>query len=250
MIETLLALLAAHLVGDFPLQPDVLVRAKRNPAVLLLHVVLQTLLAAAALGNFTVWPLLAILAGTHLAMDTIKVWVLGDGLTAFVSDQVVHLLVIVALALAFPLALAQGQWAHLLVPEALRTYLLGLTLVAAVIAGLQVGAILVRKVTQPFSGELAGEIQGLKFGGAYIGVLERALILLLVLLGQPAGVGFMLTAKSILRFGDVKDSAQRKLTEYIIIGTFLSFGWGLAVALVTQGAVGYLLHTAPPVSLP
>jgi hypothetical protein len=226
MYETLLALLAAHLVGDFPLQPDWMARAKRNPAVLLLHVALQTLLAAAALGNWTAWPLLAILAGTHLGLDAVKAWLLGDELAGFACDQIAHFVVIVALALVFPLTLAQGSWAHLLAPDALRVYLLGLALLAALVASLQGGAILVRKVTSPFAGEMAGEIQGLKFGGAYIGVLERALILLLVLLGQPAGVGFMLTAKSILRFGDVKDSAQRKLTEYIIIGTFLSFGWG------------------------
>jgi hypothetical protein len=249
MSETMLALLAAHLVGDFPLQPDWMVRAKKHPAVLLLHVVAQTLLAAAFLGNYIAWPLLAILAGTHLVMDAIKVYFLGDQLPAFVVDQIVHLLVIGVLAVAFPLTLAQGWWAQL-APEQLRMYLLTLTLLATFIASLQVGAILVRKVTEPFANEVAEEIQGLKNGGSYIGVLERALILFMVLLGQPAGVGFMLTAKSILRFGDVKDSTGRKLTEYIIIGTFLSFGWGLAVAMMGAAATQYFLHTAPPSPVP
>jgi len=63
--------------------------------------------------------------------------------------------------------------------------------------------------------------------------------MLLVLINQPAGVGFLITAKSILRFGDVKESAQRKLTEYIIIGTFLSFGWGLLIAALTQMALAH-----------
>jgi hypothetical protein len=250
MSETLLALLTAHLVADFPLQPDWMVRAKKNPVVLLLHVVIQTLLAAAALGSYRAWLLLAILAGTHLAMDAIKVHLLGDDLAAFATDQIVHLLVIAVLAAVFPLSLAQGWWAQLLQPEQLRLYLLGLTLLAALIGTLQVGAILVRKVTAPFAAEVAEEIQGLKNGGSYIGVLERALILLLVLLGQPAGVGFMLTAKSILRFGDVKDSVGRKLTEYIIIGTFLSFGWGLAVSMVAAAAMHYFLQNPPPAPLP
>jgi hypothetical protein len=250
MSETLLALLTAHLVGDFPLQPGWMVGAKRNPAVLLLHIALQTVLAGAVLGNYLAWPLLAILAGTHLVMDAIKVHLLGDELAAFIADQLVHLLVIVVLAVAFPLTVAQGWWPQTLPPEVLRMYLLGLTVLAAVIGALQVGAILVRKVTAPFASEVGEDIQGLTNGGIYIGVLERALVLLLVLLGQPAGVGFLLTAKSILRFGDVKDSRGRKLTEYIIIGTFLSFGWGLAVALVAQAALHGFLQTVPPAAVP
>ena len=59
--------------------------------------------------------------------------------------------------------------------------------------------------------------------------------------GQPTGVGFLITAKSILRFGDVKESTQRKLTEYIIIGTFMSFGWGLAIAVLTQLGIQHWL---------
>jgi hypothetical protein len=54
------------------------------------------------------------------------------------------------------------------------------------------------------------------------------------LIDQPAGVGFLMTAKSILRFGDVRDSSQRKHTEYVIIGTFMSFGWGLLIAVLMQ----------------
>ncbi len=43
-----------------------------------------------------------------------------------------------------------------------------------------------------------------------------------------------MTAKSILRFGDVRDSSQRKHTEYVIIGTFMSFGWALLIAVLMQ----------------
>jgi len=39
----------------------------------------------------------------------------------------------------------------------------------------------------------------------------------------------------------VRDSSQRKLTEYIIIGTFMSFGWGLLIAVLTQLAVRHWL---------
>jgi uncharacterized membrane protein (DUF373 family) len=41
-----------------------------------------------------------------------------------------------------------------------------------------------------------------------------------------------LAAKSIFRFGDLKESKDVKLTEYILIGTLLSFGLGILCAMV------------------
>jgi hypothetical protein len=43
---------------------------------------------------------------------------------------------------------------------------------------------------------------------------------------------FLLAAKSIFRFGDLKESKDVKLTEYILIGTLLSFGSGILCAMV------------------
>jgi len=239
MYETLLALSVAHLVADFPLQPDWMIRRKRNPAVLILHGLIVTGTAALALGA---WPaeVLLILVGTHLVMDAIKVYVMKNSLTSFTVDQLVHLAVIVALAWAFPETFARGAWAALPAGAA-AAYLVGLCLLGGAIVSLMVGAIVIRKATEPFTHQLSGDISGLENGGTYIGALERALVMLLILVGQPAGVGFLITAKSILRFGDVRDSSQRKLTEYIIIGTFMSFGWGLAVAVLTQLAMRHWL---------
>ena len=50
--------------------------------------------------------------------------------------------------------------------------------------------------------------------------------------------GFLLAAKSILRFGEQKD---RMFSEYVLIGTFLSFGWAMLVALITQTAMTFWL---------
>jgi glucose uptake protein GlcU len=41
-----------------------------------------------------------------------------------------------------------------------------------------------------------------------------------------------LANKSIFRFGDLKRSKDVKLTEYILIGTLLSFGSGILCAMV------------------
>jgi hypothetical protein len=81
--------------------------------------------------------------------------------------------------------------------------------------------------------------RGLKKGGKIIGQLERAIIFLLVLAGRPEGVGFLIAAKSIFRFGEIKDFKQRQEAEYIIIGTFMSFGYGLLIAFITRYFVNF-----------
>ena len=85
------------------------------------------------------------------------------------------------------------------------------------------------------------DIKGLEKGGLYIGWLERSLVMLLLLINQSAGIGFLLAAKSILRFGEIKNTQQRKVAEYIIIGTFLSFGWALLISVLTRQAVQHWL---------
>jgi len=55
--------------------------------------------------------------------------------------------------------------------------------------------------------------------GRSIGVLERALTLTLVLLGQYAALGLIIAAKSLARFKALED---REFAEYFLIGTLAS----------------------------
>jgi len=43
-----------------------------------------------------------------------------------------------------------------------------------------------------------------------------------------------LAARSVFRFGEIKNIKQRLEAEYIIIGTFMSFGYGLFIAFLTR----------------
>lgn len=76
---------------------------------------------------------------------------------------------------------------------------------------------------------------GLVKGGLWIGCLERILIVSFVYLDQYQAIGFLIAAKSILRFGQVSAPDGRKMSEYVIIGTMLSLILGLSIG---QGAVG------------
>lgn len=67
-----------------------------------------------------------------------------------------------------------------------------------------------------------------------IGWTERTLIFLLIITSNLAAVGFILTAKSIFRYVDLKDSKDKKKTEYILIGTLLSFAFAVTIGLATK----------------
>ena len=64
---------------------------------------------------------------------------------------------------------------------------------------------------------------GLPHAGKWIGYLERILILTFILTGNLEGVGFLLAAKSVFRFGDLNKAKDIKITEYVMIGTLISF---------------------------
>lgn len=78
----------------------------------------------------------------------------------------------------------------------------------------------------------------LKSAGTLIGYLERALILTFVLQDQWEAIGFLLTAKSILRFSDIKGFGQRALSEYVLLGTLLSFSISIGVGLAVTRLSG------------
>jgi len=68
--------------------------------------------------------------------------------------------------------------------------------------------------------------------------LERLLIFTFVVTGHWEAIGFLIAAKSVFRFGDLKESKERKLTEYILIGTLLSFGIAMITGIIVVKLVG------------
>jgi len=239
MAATFAALLTAHLLGDFIFQTRWMIEHKRQVWVLALHVAAVTSASYVLLGTFH-WRILLVILLTHFAMDAIKVYYLSDSLAAFLADQLVHLTVLAGLAYCFPDAVNAGWWVAGLTPDLSKCYFAALSLISGLILCIPAGGILIGKLIHPFTCEIGGDgIQGLAQGGKYIGWLERILVMLLLLINQPNGIGFLLAAKSVLRFGEIKDTSQRKMAEYIIIGTFLSFGWALLISVLTQRALKY-----------
>ena len=240
MWETFILLLTGHLLGDFVFQTRWMVDNKHKPQVLVIHVMVVVALTALLLGSLH-WPVLLLIYGSHLAMDAVKTWALTENFGAFVFDQFVHFAVLIGLALAYPEVASQSLWLMLLPAEQIQLYYAALTFISALVLAIPAGGYLIGTMMSPLVKEMDGTLEGLEHGGQYIGWLERALVLLFIFTGQPTSVGFVLAAKSILRFGDITNTSERRVAEYIIIGTFLSFGWALLVANLAIHAIAHWL---------
>jgi hypothetical protein len=67
--------------------------------------------------------------------------------------------------------------------------------------------------------------------GKWIGIFERILVLTFVINNHFEGIGFLIAAKSILRFNDIKGDNMRKEAEYILIGTLMSFASSILIGI-------------------
>lgn len=234
MIETLTALFFAHVVADFLLQTAWINAQKHRAPVMLLHGALVLLSAQLATGQ-TASPWLLALAAAHVLIDTLKIWGGFHHFRGFMIDQGAHIATLIALSFCAPNLWASGAWAGLPVLLPLMALISGL--LVALIAGLYAVALLMR----PHGNRIRNN--GLRDGGRQIGLLERGLIFTLILLNQPLGVGFLIGAKSILRFGTA--TRDQRTAEYVIIGTLASFGWAILAAQATRHALTLL----PPLEI-
>jgi len=74
--------------------------------------------------------------------------------------------------------------------------------------------------------------------GATIGILERILVVIFVLTGTEAAIGFVVAAKTLARFRLLDD---RDFAEYYLLGTLASVAVAIVTGLVGRAALSALL---------
>lgn len=225
MITTVALLIAAHFIADFLLQPDWLAKRKRNLPWMALHGVIHALAAYLVRHSWSYWQLPLAIFLVHVLIDAVK-GRCRDTAIAFAVDQAARVAALGGVVWA--LEKYQG------LPAFAGTGYPLIIAVGGVVATVQGAGFFVGKFTQRLVDENQLELGGLNGGGAWIGRLERALIFLFILIDHPAGIGFLVAAKSILRFEEAKN---QKLAEYVLIGTLLSFSLAIALAEATKWAM-------------
>lgn len=226
----LFKLILAHLVGDFILQPDGWVKSKESrklkSPLLYVHALVHGLLSWLLVWEwaFAVWALL--ITGIHLLIDIVKLLLQKEENRRyfFFADQILHLVT---------LFLIYTGYTHVAITPAIVCNEKTVLLVTALVFLTAPVSILMREIISKWTPQTGdNKTHSLEDAGKYIGMLERLFVFLFVVKNLWAAIGFLMAAKSIFRFGDLTKAKDRKLTEYILIGTLLSFGISILTGLL------------------
>ena len=224
-----LKFLTAHLIGDFVLQPKQWVKDKEKKKIksvkLYLHIATHALLLLIFLQfNMNYAFGIVFIISSHALIDFLKVTFQTKKTKRlfFFLDQLAHL---TCLGIAYTFYRPYPfDYAFLFTKD-------NMLLASCLIFISTVSSIMISVIISNWAPDKKEE-QSLTNAGKYIGYLERFLIFIFISIGKWEGVGFLLAAKSIFRFGDLTASKDRKLTEYVLIGTLLSFGLAILTGLV------------------
>lgn len=255
VITLLFSLLLAHLLADFVLQSDRDVAEKSNAGIFAKHIAFVAVLSWALAGDWRNWLIPLVIGSTHALFDVAKLWGLRRGWCAsrlFVWDQAAHVAVILGLTGWYA---SGGAFENVLDQTLGDTFTQLLLLACGLIVTVRVGGLVIGMASSGLLAQIqidpgenratqyADELrEGLRDGGRVIGQLERALIFFFVLIGRPEAVAFLVAAKSVFRVGELTKHS-RKEAEYILIGTLMSFGWGLSIAWLTGYLLERLMHS-------
>ena len=258
LTQVFLALLIAHLVGDFPLQTRRMVEGKvagraaafaRHLGVhLALTVVALLIFVPATLATGVAWLAVGLLVAGHLLLDLGKSAIVRrlpalDRWPLFVIDQLLHVAIVAAAAI-----LVTGErpdvaagWAWWLANRDAALVVIVVLLISVFPAGY-----LIRYLLTPLSRELAAaaerdhndghSIASLTNAGLYLGWVERALLVIAFAANSFTAVGFIIGAKSVARYPEFR---SRDFAEYFLIGSLISVliaalgGYVMRIALAT-----------------
>ncbi|GAA5219611.1 DUF3307 domain-containing protein [Membranihabitans marinus] len=240
-MELFIRLLIAHIITDFFIQPNHWVEQKNllkaKSKYLYFHIALTGIVAWIFMAGWEYGFYALFIALSHGIGDYLKLTYTKDELIPFIIDQLYHVIILGLCALCIDHGFSYF-FADIKDFFEMKTW--------AVLAGYMLITVpsgyLVGKATKQWQMELATSEEdrdSLKNAGVWIGILERILVLTFVLFQQFQAIGFLIAAKSILRFSDKNENHPRKQTEYVLIGTLISFTLALFMGL----AINYILKS-------
>ena len=218
----------AHLFLDYFFQTDHLAKRKNalgfNSRFLYWHILLCFILSwlFSMQLNF-IWGALLI-SLSHFLIDGFKHFLNKNrffGRYAFFIDQGIHLVILALVVMLFDKWKGIDpnifSWIDIKVLLAITGYLVCL----------KPANIFIKEVFMATNIQVSSDNE-MPNAGKVIGVLERILTLTLIIALQFQAVGFLIAAKSILRYRN----EETLKTEYVLIGTMLSFGIAVIAGIV------------------
>lgn len=231
-------LVLAHLIGNFILQPNSWVenkeKNKEKSIYLYLHTALHLalMLLFVAEVDFIIYGIL--LAVSHGIIDYIKLYFQKKKTKRiwFGIDQLLHLTMIFILVLIYTNTKIDFQN----IDSNIWLIVTGIVLLT------KPTSIIIKNIISIWTPEnKSKKDNSLQNAGNYIGILERLFVFCFIITNHFEAIGFLLAAKSIFRFGNLKEAKDRKLTEYVLIGSLLSFGIAILVGLLVNFGLPIIL---------
>jgi hypothetical protein len=227
-----LKLLLAHILGDFVFQPEKWVKDKEENKVksikLYFHIGIHTILLLGVL-KFNLqeyWLGFLLIIISHSIVDVLKLYLQKKKTkrTWFFIDQITHISI---------LLLVSSFYVNFLFSMENIITENNLLLLIFILLIVYVSSVIIKIIITQWNPEIKKENDdSLAKAGRYIGILERLFVFIFVITNHWEAIGFLLAAKSVFRFGDLTSSKDRKLTEYILIGTLLSFGFAILLGIL------------------
>jgi hypothetical protein len=221
----------AHILGDFYFQTNKL-SEKKNQAYQYVawHGMIYTIVFYIC--GIAVWSAqMAVIAGVlslaHFLIDSAKYIFVKKRSSipevfVFSADQLLHLAVIAVVALV-----AAGGGYELHVLGGLRQAIVPITENLRLILGWGCVALVICRPANITIKQLLGQYKprganddSIRKAGAFIGTLERVIIVLLLSVSQYSAIGLVLAAKSVARYDKI--SKEQAFSEYYLLGTLLS----------------------------
>ena len=241
-------LIIAHILGDFYLQWGSSCKNKILHSVkgkdLWLHSLVIGILSWIAIWDLRGWWLATCIMALHFLIDWSKSYIqvkwnvfkiektervkLVDGankrhdLWVFLIDQILHISFIVIFTNIW--LIVNNDWQQFgWLQEFAISHPLRMNTIVAMMLALKPANILILLILGACKVSITpskDDDHGNFHSGELIGWLERGLMLLFVIMSQYEAIGFLIAAKSILRFNEASSGSEK--SEYVLTGTLLS----------------------------
>jgi hypothetical protein len=241
-VPLFLKLLFAHVAGDYLFQNARIAYEKHRREMLAWHLGIHAaLLVGVALTerlDFSLGLGLVTVLAAHGAIDAWTSRIQPRTVRLLVLDQSLHVLSLaLAVAIARPEDFEAARW---WLSRALQDPRVYVTFTGFIVA-VWVGAVIVGRWAEPFAAalvtRLGEERPGLERAGRMIGMFERAIIFLAMMLRVESLIGFVIAAKAILRLPEARERGSRELAEYYLVGSLASVFWAVLAGVLTRWMV-------------
>ena len=226
--ELLLLQFIAHLCLDYFFQTDKLAKQKNTTGFkspfLYWHALVCFVLAWLFSLQISFVLAAGIIAITHFLIDGFKRYLNNSrylGRYAFFIDQAAHLAILTLVVVLF------DKWYGINPSIDVSINFKYLLIITGYLVCLKPANIFIREVFKATEIQVSSDNE-MPNAGKVIGVLERILTLTFIIISQYSAVGFLIAAKSILRYGN----NETLKTEYVLIGTMLSFGIAVIAGII------------------